>query len=271
MDSSNNPKYLQSFRLCFAIFKKVGMWQNGKQPIRYVVYGVVAQIFYTIWFLIGQLMYTLKTENYDEKLKNFSFLATNVAALAKYINFLVNLNKIETLYGHLVSLVDEFNEKRKFEKSMETGFLIFKLLLLSGLSGSCGLIYESIVNGELQFWLPFEIEPNSWAFKVGLVHLVMNFAFIVPLNASLNILPVLFMSSAIGLLKSFTEKLKNLRKIEDSQELEIELKKCIDLHNEIETYVNEIQNSFGKTIFFQGNVSMVSLCFYALSVAVVSF
>lgn len=200
------------------------MWQNGRQPVKYLVYGIIAQFIYVFCYVVSQLIYTLHIEDYEEKIKSSALLAVNIAGLAKFVNFYFNIRKIEAAFDHLTSLINRSDETcGKFQSSMNSGFLIFKIFLISGLSGGSGYIFETIKKGELPLWLPFHVEPHSLAFKIGLIHLIINTIFIVPINICMNILLVLFMSSVTGLLNDLEEKLENLRKLKDSSD---------DLHGE---------------------------------------
>lgn len=267
----NKKAFVDDISICFGILKFSGIWQNGKQDWKYLAYGWFAQFFYILGFIVCQTIYTFKTVTYEDKVESLAILIVNISGLAKHINFLLEIKRIEMLYKTTCTLEaenDRTDRQHHHTPSQVLSYRLFIGYLVTGFISAFLYVILAIVNQKLPIWLPFDTTTGSALFIVGVLHLFINILYILPIIICLKFLPVLFMSRAIDHLKTLTERLENIGKNPNLDPAK-NLIECIKFHIEIKKYINEIQDIFGPIIFIMSASTMFILSLYSINMATV--
>jgi hypothetical protein len=141
-----------------------------------------------------------------------------------------------------------------------------------------------------KIWIPRETEQDSLIFWTASAYLVFISFFVSSNGTGLDILPVIFMSFAIGLINELEERLSEFGKgmevvktqngpvtsrkklIKPLQEArKREMIKCIEIHLKIKEFTDQIHENFSMAILIQGFMSSIILCMGLFALSVVSF
>jgi hypothetical protein len=301
MDSELN----KPFKFCFYLFKKLGMWQNGKQSWRYFILGFSAH-FVAILFTICHFIFAFKSQNLIDFTDSIGLAMLNLAAAFKCWNFFIKISKIEKLFESLKELLEftaQSDTKRdKLKSQVNFGFKVFKAFLFTASVTDISAFIQPVFFHKLSFkiWFPFDTETSEIGFWIAATFIFLIGPFLSTLDVILDILPVIFMSFGVGLIDELAERLSetgkvqklenpimkahklgesskaNLikvdRKVEESlrkfDQLE-ELKKCIEIHKKIKEFSADIASNFSVVILIQGVFSSIILCTTAFTVSVV--
>jgi hypothetical protein len=272
------------FKLAFTIMKYVGMWHDGKRSWTYTILGHFAIFFFVKSLTIQGFMYMLEAPSWEDFIEISGLLATNLALTFKFWNFYFKLNKIlesiDTLTALLAFSADESWKSRDHLMSrIATEIKIHKVFWFTAWTTCFLSCLNPFTLHELPYkaWFPFDTtssEVNFWAASVY----VMIIAF--PLSISditLDMIPVIFLTFAIGLVEELAEKLAQIvdevktskASSNEDQEIEKKMVKCIEIHMQIKKFVKEIEDNFSLAIFLQGVISSVILCASAFALSTV--
>jgi hypothetical protein len=134
-------------------------------------------------------------------------------------------------------------------------------------------------------WFPFNTEYGGYGFWCASVILIGNSFLVVSICCTLNILPIIFMSFAIGLIKELQVRIKDIEKCNKNiyhgpknlktrkklQKLSLEkLVQCVEMHKKIRKLVEDIQDNFAIVFFSQGLMCVLILCKIAFVMSTVS-
>lgn len=285
----------QPFKLYFQIFKAGGMWQDGNQSWMYFAYGHLVQLIFVELYIVGEFLYIYNAKDFVDFIQATILIPTFVAQLLKTINFFVKLRTIKQSFENLKSLLElsapeSFPHRERVRKEVAKGFKIFKayygLALMTCITGAVVSYEVTFALHQLPYklWFPFDTETSKIGFEVARLYLVLTPFVVSIFDATLDILPVVFMTFAIGLVKELSDRLAEVGKIKEvggkgstkrqqatPADAEVELIKCIEIHQRILEYVAEIKHNFSAAIFMQGFMSSLTLCTCAFTMSVVSF
>jgi hypothetical protein len=219
-----------------------------------------------------------------------------VVLMFKSTNFLANKARIQKLCKSLTSLIKEESwvEKQNGEKlkqrTNQIGIVVKILLTFSVYGASmCSLVAFFDHELPLKMWFPYDSQSNEFLFWLTVFYQVSGGIFMTPIAIFLDVAPVVFMSYLAGIMEELCErigricefkrsrrssesiamKLETIKRLQNMENYE-EFVKCVKIHQkllEISTNMNEI---FGKDIWFQGFVSIFVLCTTSFSLTIVS-
>lgn len=264
----------RDIKTCFAILQATGIWQNSRKSWKYVLYGWFIQLFYILGFVICQTVYTLNTMKSGDRVESVGILLTNLSAVTKQVNFMMQIKKIEKLHIDTCRLSSEA-KKMKTEidstnsskmASSNLSYQIFRCYLILGFSSAFLFVMGSLVTGQLPIWLPFDAPKESVRFKIVVIHLFINVLIILPIDICLKFLPILFMSKAIDCLEMLGETLMKIDEKSKPGPSQV-LRRCIKQHNGLIEYVKGIEQTFGLTMFITSASTMLIMSFYSIDMA----
>lgn len=280
-----NVNLNKSFKLCFKLLKILGMWQDGNQSWTYFFVGYGLHFFLLYVFFIGELLY-IATE--AETLLNFmdaiALSTAFLAAIVKSANFFLKLKNIKKSFDTLDRLLEFSADQRwvsrdRVKNRTDFCYNVYKTLWCSAFLTCFTAIFIPIFTPELPYkvWIPFETKNSSIGFQVASTYLIINGWTVASIDMALNILPVIFISFAIGLVEKLTDRLQNIGKhVESGETTSVrssdqtkEFIKCVEIQRQIKLYVVEIQENFSTSILIQGLLSSVILCTSAFMMSMV--
>jgi hypothetical protein len=176
------------------------------------------------------------------------------------------------------------------KRRIEFSYKAYKMLAFSAFSTCIAGALVPIFTHEIpyRFWFPFDVHGNLILFWVASLYQVMTSLLLAPIGMTLNILPVMFMSFATGLMEELEERFKNIgSKLKTGSKMRSgnvkgvqvksktgskeELNRCIEIHLKIREFVNQIQSHCALTFFIQWLMSSVILCSGVFALSQVSY
>ena len=261
------------------------MYQDGNQTWTYFFAGYRLHILLIYIFFIGELLYISKEAETILNFMDVIALSTAfLAAIVKSANFFIKLKNIKKSMDNLDDLLIFCIDKRcksqdRVKNRADFCFKVYKILWCSAFLTCFTAIFIPIFTPELPYkvWIPFDTKNSSIGFQVASTYLIINGWTVASIDMALNILPVIFISFAIGLIEKLTDRLrsfgKNTINVENTS-VQLngqtkELIKCVEIQKQIKLFVNEIQENFSTSILIQGLLSSVILCTSAFMMSMV--
>lgn len=258
-------------KICFLVLKTCGVWQDGEQTWTYFIIGYFVHVILMQLYIVCLFMYAFQAEDLIDFAESFGLATTVLALFIKCLNFLINIKDI-------MKLVESVEILLKFSGSdehriilnarVQFGYKIMKIFLMTGIISCLTAIFPPFFSHQLpyKFWLPFDIKNSETGFWITSISSLLSSPFTAELALVLDVLPVIFLTFAIGLVEELCiriegiGRLTNLKGSKRSQFYKIELVKCIQIHQKIKKFVLDIQNSFSMVIMVQGVLSSAIIC-----------
>jgi hypothetical protein len=288
-----DAELFKPFEFIFKVLKKLGLWQDGNQTWRYFYCGYTFHFICVYTFFIFLFIYGLNAENFIDIVEPFGVGIAVFTLMLKSIIFFVNVRGFGKFLDNLNELLDfsadkTFADRARIRKEVNFAFNVFRGLSTTAVTTLASAILIPFFAHQLPYkaWFPFTTEYGTIGFWIGSFYMLIFSFPIGALDMIFSILPVISMSFAIGLLNELAERLSEIGKavklIEagpgqskeklikpSSKQIKEELIKCIEIHMKIKKYVKEIEENFSLTIFIQGIMSSVILCFCTFTMSTV--
>jgi hypothetical protein len=141
--------------------------------------------------------------------------------IAKGANFFLKLKKIKKSLATLNEMLefsadDRWKSREKLKARVKQCLKVYKVFwFLAYLN--CGLaIFVPVFSHQLpeKFWFPFDTEKSSLGFWGAATYLIGDSFLAAVTDVTLDILPVVFMTFAIGLVEELTDRFKAIGKEE---------------------------------------------------------
>lgn len=282
-----DSELFKPFKLCFWVFKSAGMWQDGNQSWTYFIAGYLVHFVLIDIYLVCQFIYAFKAENLIDLVDALGLTTTYLSEICKCINFFAKLKLIKKLLETLEALLkfsadERFANRNHVRVQVAFSLKVYKMFWFSAFMTCCSGAFVPIFSHQMPYkvWFPFNTEYSSTGFWIASYYLVLNSFYVSAVDMALDILPVIFISFAIGLIDELSDRLAQvgniqaLMKVRNSQKCEQqniqELINCIKIHKKITEFVGEIRSNFAVVIFAQGLMSSIILCTSAFTMSVVS-
>jgi hypothetical protein len=300
-----NSELYQPFELCFKVFRTLGMWQDGDQTWTYFFVGYLSQFIYIYVFFIGEVLYAfLEAKDLVEFVSVLGLSTAYVSVIAKGANFFLKLKKIKKSLATLNELLefsadDRWKTREKLKSRLAQCMKVYKTFWFVAYL-NCGLaIFVPVFSHELseKFWFPFDTKDSSFGFWFASTFLIGDSFLAAVTDVSLDILPVIFMSFAIGLVEELADRFEAIGKDNEGKQSKAmkdkqpkatkiikpgtsllekpkpnhkrEFIKCVKIQQKIKEFVSEIQANFSAAISIQGILSTVILCMNAFTMSMV--
>jgi hypothetical protein len=283
------------FKLNFWLFKTVGMWQDGNQSWLYFIFGYIFHFFVIECYVICQFVYAINADNLADTVDALGYCITNITVALQSVNFFIRVRRFEKILESLNSLL-EFSatswhkERVHIKQEVAFAFKVYKVFWGTAVTTCIIGGFVPFTAHELPYkgWFPFDTSYGGIGFWIASVYMVLNTTFpIAAICISLDILPVILMSFAIGLIRELEARLseigatKTMKVVRAGTSREIFVKpssetcqnrlvKCLEIHKKIIKLVDEIHDNFSTAILIQGLMSSVIICMCAFTMSVVS-
>lgn len=263
------------FKLCFLLFKTFGMWHDGKQSWSYLILGYLAHFICIEVYVALQFIYVFKADNLIDSTEALSLAVTDLAMLFKCWNFFHKLKKIIALVDYLEALLKfsyNSNEPGRFllRSQVKFGYKVFIVFWSTVIMTCITSFFPPFITHQLPYkiWFPFDYENSEVGFWSACALMLLNSPYISTLDLALDILPIIFMTFAIGLLDELAERLE---KIGSKGEKPVqELVHCVEVHKKIKVFIRNIEKNFSTTVLMQGVLSSAILCTSAFTMSSVN-
>ena len=181
----------------------------------------------------------------------------------------------------------------KQTKSVQRVYYLFwfSCILTCIVSGFIPFFHTTVDNTRLinRIWIPFEFTTDSYWYWILSLYQILNSLFYSGVLVALDILPVVFMSFTASLVDELafritkignednavcntgkrSTKLIQLEKQKRQEANKKELRKCIEIHLKIKSFVEKTGNIFSTMIIIQGIMSSIILCTCAFTLTLV--
>lgn len=284
-------------KLSFRVVKAAGMWQDGQQSWAYFFFGYLAHFVLIELYLVGQLIYAFQAEDLTDLADAVVLTSTYLSDSLKGMVLVFNLKEVKNLVETLDSLLrfsedDRFTGRKHVRERVAFSFKIYKLHWLSAIVYCSSAIFVPILSHRIPYkvWFPFSTKYKSISFWIASYFTVADTFYGSAIGSALDLLPVIFISFAIGLIEDLEDRLTQIGSSLAIKGIEVkraptqpgedplfwnkesvrELIKCVEVHNRIKNFVHDIQSIFSFSIIAQGLMSIIVLCNGAFTITVVS-
>lgn len=219
-----------------------------------------------------ELIYAINAKSFEDFIDAIGLPVTFVAMMFKWINFFYKIKSIKLSLKTLTSLLtfsaDERWKSRDHVKvRVDFGYKIYKAFWFTAFITCSSGIFVPFV------WFPFDTENTEFGFWIAALCQVFNSFVIGFIDVAVDILPVIFIAFATGLVDELADRLSEIGYSNEhlkTQDFENEFIKCIEIHKQIKFFINEIHVNFATVIFLQGLLSSIILCTCAFTMSTVS-
>jgi hypothetical protein len=197
-------------------------------------------------------------------MENLSILIASTLLYIKYVHFIMNLKKINKMRKTLCEVIElsydeRFKDRKVIRSVISITIMITKWYFVGFIMTIVLGILKKALTQKLLFMLyyPFDVTTPIGLLISGTHEIATALTGSIMLIAY-DGLPTLFISYAIGLLD---ELAKRLDSIGSTDELSgDELKSCIEIHQKIKQFVEDINDAYGIIFFLQASGSSLNLC-----------
>lgn len=280
------------FILSFAILKRLGMWQDGQQSWTYFFVGYTFHIITISVYIIGCVVCIYKEfRNFVTSMEAVSLLACVLGYLMKSVNLMIKIRGIKKCKKNLETLLefsadDRLKSRDKLRAPVDFAYKVYTTFLMSiFLTCSFGILIPIFTN-ELPYkiWSPYQ--NTSIGLWSATIYLTLFTYQATAINMTLDMMPGIFLTFAIGLIDELCERLEKIGKDEivlddnpgTSRGIKIKTKKnkeeefirCVEIQKKIKKFVSDIEDNFSLSIIIQGFISSVILCTLSFILTLVS-
>jgi hypothetical protein len=296
------------FTLTFKVFKTLGMWQDGNQTWKYFIFGYAFHFSTVYLFLTCLFLHAIEVKNVVDFADSFRITILVFTVALKSLNFFITVRKLTKFLHSLNELLNFSSDPMYQNRShvrQQVAF-VYKIFKVFGTFSILSVIDAALVPFSAhklpyKAFFPFNTEYGGIGFWIASCFEILVTLPIASIGITSTILPVVFMSFAIGLVNEVAERLSEIgkvkkienpimkshkvgkiskanlikidhkkeEKLQNIQQLE-ELKKCVAIHKKIKKFVAEIQQNFSIMILIEGFFCSIILCSSAFSLSIVS-
>jgi hypothetical protein len=272
-----NAELYKPVKLCFKVFKTLGLWQDGNQSWTYFFVGYSFHFVTAYLHFCGELMYIFnEAQNLVQFVDALVLSTLYLSVIGKSANLFFNIKSIKKILedvNHLLEITadDRWKSREKLHSEVSFGFKVYKAFWMSAVLNCVMAIFVPIFSHELPYkvWFPFDTKESLTGFWFASVLLIANSFVISAVVMALDVLPVIFMTFVVGLIEELTDRLEMVGRSESTRKQEKEFVKCIEIHLKIKELAKDIQTNFSSAILFQGILSAIILCTSAFTTSMV--
>lgn len=262
-------KLLNPVSMCLKVMQFVGLYQSedaveDPQSRRRKIYGRI--FFYSTWTIlaIAFIMRTLETETFPDMVHSLTYQYVMVYIFIKTSLFIHHQEQFHELNKQLNEICELTNDDERFKKHEQLhGRLRITLLIMKVFGLFTFMIWslEVILTMHLgRFPINvFKVDDNNClASFAAIVYLFVLAAYYGFIFNTQNMLPISYLTWAIGFMDELTERVKH---IGVSKEFDFdELVHCIKIHQKIKTFVDDINSCYELTYSVQFILSQIMIC-----------
>jgi len=257
---------LKIFDLPIKILQVHGLWPWKESAIykRAFVAILVQTLFAS--FLILQICKLPELTNVEELSPLLAIMISYIIIPLKAINLTLKMNKIKNMLESLRKLMQNdfgIDEQHELNASVFRVQKFFKLYLVFALIAVTFNQLNSLLNHKLAYVMYMPANANDILFWVACVYQYVCTCSCVLVFVTLDYLPIIFMTLAIG----FYKELCILIEKTDTQNLQIFIK----IESKIRAFVDEIDDCFSAMILIQAFLSSIIFCTSVFALSHVSY
>jgi len=164
-----DPELFAPMRISFQVLKAFGLWQDGNQSWKNVIWGILINFFLMVIHIVIQLIYVFKAEEVNVLLDGIVFLPLCVEMLLKSFNFVYKIKFIIELVESLKALMQlsfypAMQNRDYIKKEVNIAFSIYKFCCFNVMINCTGLFLVAIF--EQKF--PYKIwHKLLWSWILG--------------------------------------------------------------------------------------------------------
>lgn len=216
---------------------------------------------------ISEATACVKSKTLIEWADHFSVLVPALMVLMKLTSFMVYYDKFELINQELnelfqISYDERFKERLHISKQADFIMKMFKAFVINAFLTT--VVYTSVIVfvGKLPYNISgLNTDNNDIAFYVAAVHLVISSVYGNLMYTSLNLLPVIFVSYATGVLNELADRIKLIGRSEEIDQNQ-EVVKCIQVHERVKNFVQMVEEQYGLIWFCQSIASQVIISLF---------
>jgi hypothetical protein len=263
------------FKLILITLKVTGMWQDSNQSWIYFIAGHSFRFLVVEYTFAIILCTTFNEQNKQEVTKSVFFLAVLLILTMKCWNFLFKIKRIQECFQSLLDLLDftadeRFKSRNHVKRRVKNSFKLYKALWFRVYSNTFTGFVVGIAIHELpvKAWFPFYTEYNKIGFWIALLYWTIVPLAIGAIGVTLDMLPLIFMTFATGIIDEFCERLSQIGELQES--VDDELIKCIEIHKNIKKFIGDVSANFSAAVIVQNFGHSIVVCANSYTVSKVS-
>lgn len=262
------------FEICFKILNFYGLSIKDDETKRHKIFGILRIIFFPflLIILLVEGIYQRNKSGFTHELAEpLSLIIGGFNMMIRIVVFYKEVDKLKSLYNLTEKLAKDCVENQLLlHKRLN---IAMKILIVALIMSIISILSGSIVSFQTRklsypIAVPFNIHKSETGFWMVWFYLTVAFCHVGPFYPALGLLPIFFMSFAIGLMKDFNGRLKNVGKVTESQ-IDQELQKLIEIHEEIKNYLHKVSDLFKYTFFLKGICVSMILCLAIFAIPLV--
>lgn len=280
---SLNP--LDQFGVLIKILKIGGSWPD-KNFARYQIF-LAAIVHFLLLDLATVLTFVkvISSGGLEDMSEAVNMFLTYFMVLVKSINVIWKINDILELFETIESLMSrmEIDKDPKFEAQLRKTQKIFKVYYGTAIVSVFFSVIQPFFTGTLavKMWFPYDAEGDMISLYLTAVFQMFSSIHNCSVCIALDMLPVYFMSYAVGLIDVLCCNLENIGSHNPNDKLHGRfafdqgkntqiLIKLVEVHIRIKRIIFNIQDIFSSVLMAQGIMSVIILCTTSFSMSVVS-
>lgn len=207
----------------------------------------------------------------SEALNHFPAFMIIGLLLVRSIHIYYNVDDIKSIKKALDALIEVSSDERfkarlHIEKRIEFIVKVLKLFVYITFLATSILACIVIFEGKIPYnFTIMDTDNSTIAFIVASLHMVATSSIGNMVLIGLNLMPVVLISYAIGILDELADRIKLIGKSDDFGQTE--LVKCIQIHENIIRFVSMIEKQFGMIFFFQSQTSLLVIGFFIFNLS----
>ena len=245
----------------------------------YLVYGALMHFLIIDSAFLSQFAFLFFFETLDELTQLLMLLPNLAVIMVKSLKLILKVSRLQELIAMTEVVMEKCPSKEKIKKRIVVIDRVYKATMVFGLI-NCGIgSLQAIDHLPYKMWYPWNTENSLLGYWAAAFHQIFASTAGLQISIGINILPVIFMTYAVGFIEVLCEMLESLKKCEKSNlivgtnllvpgtskatELRKTVdgfKKCVELHQHICKFVELIQNTFQAVFLIHSFLISFIMC-----------
>lgn len=261
-------EFLDHCELPIKILKFLKLWQTIDNTKIYRIWGFFSHLTFVQLYFILPLVYLVKFKVFEGE--PMTFVMIYLGLILKSFLIIYHVKSIEGLIRNLKELldftaIDTDTQRLKLRSHVKFMVRLFKVFLTSLILAVLPSLAIPFITNRLPYvmWIPFDYNSNKIVFWLTAIFEVINPVVGSAIVTSFDLISVNFLGMAAALLNELSKRIKIMSegaKVKTDDEKHAELVNCIEVHQHIKTFVNEIENCFSSVLFVQRFLSSTLIC-----------
>lgn len=256
---------IEPLKKYFSLAKRIGLYQNGEQSRKYLIRGILT------WFLsvgiisIRSVMSLFESTSIKEFVAQLTMFLPLLLFVIKLASFLKQLKSLEELHAEVekifeISFDERFKDRKFIKRRLDFITKLAKIYINNGYIVGVLIVIAILVLKRIPFNVYGDVsyEENKIGFVLASINLMCSSALGNFAISILNIMPLVFLSYAVGFMDELSKRLEFIGLSEDFDYEE--LVECIRIHVKVKEIVDQIQENFKMSWLCQAVSSSMVIC-----------